>query len=137
MWSTEPGGIIVFDGVCVLCNGWVAFLLEHDRERRYRFAAMQTPAGRKLLERHGLDPSDPMSFLLVDSEGAWTDTDAIARVLVGLGGAWRPLSRALYAIPRALRDRAYRLIARNRYRWFGRRSQCLVPSPEERDRFLS
>lgn len=136
MSTGEVGGIIVFDGVCALCNGWIGFLLEHDRQRRYRFAAMQTPAGRELLERHGLDPNDPVSFLLVDREGAWTDTDAIARVLAGLGGGWRPLSKAITAMPRPLRDSAYRLVARNRYRWFGRQPHCRVPTPEERDRFL-
>lgn len=137
MSSTEASGIIVFDGICVLCNGWVGFLLKHDRGRRYRFAAMQTTAGRELLEQHGLDPNDPMSFLLIDREEALTDTDAIARVLAGLGGAWRPLSKALTVVPRPLRDWAYRLVARNRYRWFGRQSHCHVPAPEERDRFLS
>lgn len=81
--------VIVFDGICVLCNGWVRFLLRHDRAGRYRFAAMQSEAGRTLLARHGLDPDDPASFLLVDGDHAWTDSDAIQRVLAGLGGAWR------------------------------------------------
>src|SRR5690606_16302800 len=83
------GGIIVFDGVCALCNGWVDFLLARDRRQRYRFAAMQSPAGRQLLAANGLDADDPASFLLLDARGAHTDTDAIVRVLAGLGGAWR------------------------------------------------
>lgn len=137
MSSNDTSGIIVFDGVCALCNGWIRFLIKHDRERRYRFAAMQTPMGRRLLEDHGLDPNDPLSFLLVDRDGAWTDTDAIARVLSGLGGTWQPLSKAVTVVPRPLRDAGYRLVARNRYRWFGRQAHCPVPAPEERDRFLS
>lgn len=128
-------GIIVFDGVCALCNGWVDFLLVHDRRGRYRFAAMQSPAGRRLLDAHGLDPDDPVSFLLVDGQGSHTDTDAIVRVLSGLDGVWRFASLARW-IPRALRDPLYRLAARHRYRWFGRRDACRLPDPAQAHRFL-
>lgn len=137
MSQSDGTAVIVFDGVCVLCNGWVRFLIRHDRCNRYRFAAMRTPAGRTLLEGHGLDPDDPVSFLLVDEHGAWTDTTAIARVLAGLGGRWRLASRAVGLVPHRLRDAAYRRVARNRYRWFGRRDQCRLPTLEERERFLS
>ncbi|MDG4484306.1 thiol-disulfide oxidoreductase DCC family protein [Xanthomonas vesicatoria] len=126
---------IVFDGVCLLCNGWVKFLLRHDQRGRYRFAAMQGHAGRALLQQHGLDPDDPLSFLLVDDTGAWTDSDAIVRVLAGLGGVWRVFA-VLRVVPPALRDSGYRLIARNRYRWFGRSEHCMLPTPEQRARFL-
>ncbi len=126
---------IVFDGVCLLCNGWVKFLLRHDRRARYRFAAMQGQAGRALLQQHGLDPDDPLSFLLVNHSGAWSDSDAIVRVLAGLGGLWR-LAAVLRMIPRGLRDIGYRLIARNRYRWFGRRERCMLPTPKQHARFL-
>ena len=131
----EAGAVIVFDGTCVLCNGWVDFLLRHDRAGRYRFAAMQGTNGRALLSAHGLDPDDPTSFLLIDEAGAHRDTDAIRRVITGLGGPWR-VAHAIGALPRGLRDRLYRLLARNRYRWFGRHAACRVPSPEEAPRFL-
>lgn len=134
------GAVIVFDGVCVLCNGWVAFLLRHDRRGRYRYAAMQSDAGRALLASHGLDPDDPASFLLVEHDaGAQprisTDSDAVRRVLAGLGGGWR-VAHLLALVPRGVRDAAYRWLARNRYRWFGRHDACSVPAPEHRDRFL-
>ncbi len=133
--STQAGGpVIVFDGVCVLCNGWVRFLLKHDRAGRYRFAAMQSDAGRALLAGHGLDPDDPASFLLVDGDDAWTDSDAIGRVLTGLGGMWR-LAGVIAWVPRFLRDPFYRWIARNRYRLFGT-TACHVPTEEQRARFL-
>ncbi|RDZ29584.1 thiol-disulfide oxidoreductase DCC family protein [Lysobacter silvisoli] len=132
---SAAGPVIVFDGICVLCNGWVRFLLRRDRTGRYRYAAMQGAHGRSLLAAHGLDPDDPVSFLLVDGDRAWTDTEAIARVLSGLGGVWR-LARALAWLPRALRDPLYRWVARNRYRWFGRHQQCLLPAPEHVARFL-
>ncbi|MBD9469941.1 thiol-disulfide oxidoreductase DCC family protein [Pseudoxanthomonas sp. PXM01] len=132
--ARKEGPVIVFDGVCVLCNGWVRFLLKHDREGRYRFAAMQSQAGRALLAGHGLDPDDPASFLLVDGAQAWTDSDAIRRVLTGLGGVWR-LATVIAVVPRAVRDPLYRLLARNRYRWFGT-TECRVPTQEEWARFL-
>ena len=78
----ESTAIIVFDGTCVVCNGWVDFLLRHDARGRYRFAAMQGTNGRALLAAHGLDPDDPSSFLLLDEAGAHRDTDAIVRVAV-------------------------------------------------------
>ena len=134
--ATETGrAVIVFDGVCALCNQWVRFLLRFDRAGRYRFAAMQGTQGSALLRAHGLDPQDPASFLLLDAQGAWADTDAILPVLGGLGGAWR-FSGVLRLLPRSWRDAAYRLLARNRYRWFGRHDACHLPAPEHLARFL-
>jgi predicted DCC family thiol-disulfide oxidoreductase YuxK len=129
------GAVIVFDGVCALCNRWVRFLLRFDRRGRYRFAAMQGTHGRALLQQHGLDPDDPLSFLLLDRGRAWTDTDAILQVVGGLGGAWRIVT-VLRVLPRAWRDGAYRVLARNRYRWFGRHDRCYLPAPEQAARFL-
>lgn len=131
----DPRPVIVFDGACVLCNGWVRFLLRHDRHQCYRFAAMQGESGRALLAGHGLDPDDPASFLLMENGKAWSDTDAIVRVVGSLGGPWR-LVDALRVLPRSLRDRLYRVAARNRYRWFGRRDACLLALPGNEDRFL-
>lgn len=135
MQPDRDGAVIVFDGVCVLCNGWVRFLLRHDRRGRYRFAAMQGGSGRALLVAHGLDADDPASFLLIEGNAAWTDTDAIVRVLSGLGGAWR-LAALLRVLPRGVRDRLYRGFARNRYRMFGRHERCMIPAPEQAARFL-
>jgi predicted DCC family thiol-disulfide oxidoreductase YuxK len=127
--------VIVFDGVCVLCNAWVRFLLRHDRAGRYRFSAMQSASGRALLAAHGLDAEDPASFLLIEGEHAFTDSEAITRVLAGLGGPWRT-AQLIRGVPRPLRDAAYRWLARNRYRWFGRHAQCVVPTDAVRGRFL-
>ncbi len=140
----DTGAVIVFDGVCVLCNGWVRFLLRHDRKQRYRFAPMQGETGRRLLAENGLDPNDPLSFLLVEYDlhngnaptpRVSTDSDGVRRVLMGLGGAWR-LAAVAAVLPRAVRDPLYRLVARNRYRWFGRHDACLLPDPEQAWRFL-
>ncbi|NYZ62357.1 thiol-disulfide oxidoreductase DCC family protein [Luteimonas deserti] len=132
-----PGAppIIVFDGVCALCSGWVRFLLRRDRHGVFRFAAMQDRVGRDLLAAHGIDPTDPVSFLLVEGDAAWCDSDGVIEVLRRLGGSWRA-AVALRVVPGALRDAAYRLLARNRYRMFGRRDACMLPPEGMRARFL-
>ena len=135
MAQPEDTAIVVFDGVCLLCSRWMRFILRHDRAGRYRFAAMQSPSGRHLLAAHGLDPDDPNSLLLLCDGHAFTDSDAILRVVAGFGGPWRAVL-ALRAIPRFLRDPAYRWLARNRYRWFGRSEACWLPLPEHAGRFL-
>src|SRR5690349_24461305 len=85
----RPPAIVVFDGVCVLCSGGVRFLLPRDRAGRFRFTAMQSETGRRLLAEHGIDAADPVSFLLLEGGRAHTDSSATLRVLVLLGGWWR------------------------------------------------
>lgn len=134
--NPDAAPVIVFDGVCLLCNRWVDFILRHDRAGRFRFAAMQGVNGRALLQAHGLSPDDPSSLLLVDGERSHTDTAAIMQILRGLGGGWKLPAILLAVVPKPLRDPAYRLIARHRYQWFGRRDCCRLPTPTEAERFL-
>ena len=129
--------VLVFDGVCVLCSHWVSFVLRHDRHRLYKFAAMQTATGRELLTRHGLDPNDPKSFLLLEGGRGYMDTDAIIGVLRSFGGRWRALAMLMRLVPRFLCDPLYRFIARHRYKLFGRHDVCTVPSEQTAHRFLS
>jgi predicted DCC family thiol-disulfide oxidoreductase YuxK len=128
--------IIVFDGVCVLCSGWVNFVLQRDHARQFKFAAMQTSAGRALLSKHGIDPDDPVTFLVVDDSVPYKDTDALIRVLGNFNAGWRILAAGLRCVPRTFRNAVYRWIARNRYRFFGRREACYFPRPDETMRFL-
>lgn len=127
--------IVVFDGQCLLCNGWVQFLLRHDRRGRFRFASIQGEAGGRMLADAGLRVEGLQTLLLVDGDRSWQHTDAILRVLHGLGWPWR-LAWAAWLIPRPLRDGLYRWLARNRYRWFGRSAQCMVPDPQVAARFM-
>jgi predicted DCC family thiol-disulfide oxidoreductase YuxK len=129
--------ILVFDGVCVLCSRWVRFVLRRDRRGLYKFAAMQSASGRRLLAQHGIDPDDPMSFLLLDQGSGYTDSDAIVRVLRSFGPGWQVLAAIVSIVPRFIRDRVYRWVARHRYRLFGQREVCMVPGPDVADRFLS
>jgi len=134
--ATEESPVIVFDGVCLLCSRWVDFILRHDRNGHFRLAAMQGNHGRTLLLAHGLSPDDPASFLLVQDGRGYIDTDAIARVLRGLGRHWTLASGLLLIIPKFLRNPSYRWIARHRYRLFGRREQCRIPDAAHATRFL-
>ncbi|GGA48943.1 thiol-disulfide oxidoreductase DCC family protein [Dyella nitratireducens] len=138
MTESISSPVVVYDGVCLLCSRWVRFLLERDTEGRYRFASMQSENGRHLLQAHGLDPDSPLSMLLVEDGHGYTDATAIARVLRGLPyRRWRWLSAMMLSVPHSIRDVAYRIVARHRYRLFGRSEQCFVPTPEQRSRFMS
>ena len=97
---------------------------------------MQTSSGRNLLVAHGIDPDDPLSFLLLEGGSAYTDTDAIVRILRSLGSGWRVAAVLLSIVPRFVRDLLYRWVARRRYRLFGRREACVVPTADIADRFL-
>jgi predicted DCC family thiol-disulfide oxidoreductase YuxK len=134
--SVLPASVIVFDGVCVLCSRWVAFVLRRDRSQRFKFAAMQTATGRKLLVEHDIDPDDPLSFLLLEDGVGYTDTDAIVRILRRFGSGWRLVAALVSIVPRFVRDPLYRWIARHRYRLFGQRPSCLIPPADIADRFL-
>lgn len=127
--------VVLFDGVCNLCSASVRFVVRRDPAGRFRFASLQSAAGRELLLRHGLDPDDLHSVVLVEGGRAYTRSDAALRIARGLRGAW-PLLGLLRAVPRPVRDGAYRLVAANRYRWFGKRDACMLPSPGLRGRFL-
>jgi predicted DCC family thiol-disulfide oxidoreductase YuxK len=128
--------ILAFDGVCVLCNGFVRFLLRRDRQGRLRFASSATEAGTAIFAGAGQDAHNPASVVLVDGEQCYFESEAIVRAVAALGGAWRIVS-ILYIVPRSLRDGAYRLVARNRYRWFGRLDTCPRPDPVWADRFVA
>ena len=132
--------IVLYDGVCGLCNRLTAFVLPRDRRGRFRFAALQSPFARDLLARHGRDARDlDTLYVLVtdgpDGERLLRKSRAALHILSQLGGPWR-LSVLLAPWPTRLLDMAYDLVARNRYRIFGKYETCLVPSPEWRDRFL-
>ncbi len=131
----SEGPIIVFDAECVLCSANAQFVLRHDRERRFRLASMQNDVGASLYRRFGIDPDNPESMIVVAGDRVLKDSDAILAIYAGLGWPWKAVS-LLRFVPRLLRDPAYRWLARNRYRLFGRRETCWLPSPEDRDRVL-
>lgn len=127
--------IVVYDGVCNICNAWVQFLLPRDRGRSLRFASIRSEAGRELLQRHGYPLENLDTLLVLDGRRLHTKTAAILRVLNHLGGYYR-LAWVAWLIPAPLRDWAYTRLALNRYRWFGKRDSCLLPAPTEAHRFI-
>lgn len=130
----DDHAIILFDGVCNLCNGAVNFLVDRDPNGRFKLGALQSDAAEPLLERNGLFP-DLESFVLIHQGRAYRRSEAALRVAWRLGGLWR-LLYPLLLVPRPLRDAVYDWIARNRYRWFGKRDTCRVPTSELRARFI-
>ena len=139
--QTSSNPIILYDGVCGLCNRFVRFVLKRDRKDRFRFAALQSNLAREILQRHGLNPDSLDTVYLVLNCGQLVErllsrNDASTAVLEDLGGFWRLWAKLLGSFPRAFRDESYNLVARNRYRLFGRHASCPLPDPDDRHKFL-
>jgi predicted DCC family thiol-disulfide oxidoreductase YuxK len=127
--------VILFDGVCNLCSGAVQFVLKRDKKKRYKFASLQGEAGQALLYQYGLPLDNFNSFVLVENGKVLTKSNAALEIAKHLSGGWKLLS-AFRIIPSFIRDGVYRLIASNRYKWFGKKESCWIPTPELRARFL-
>lgn len=129
------GRIILFDAECVLCTANAKFILTYDRNKVFYLASMQGEVGAKLFRRHGIDPADPSTILVIDGPAVRKDSNAVISIYEGLGMPWRIVS-ILRLIPSFLRDPVYRLVARHRYRIFGKRETCWVPPARFRSRML-
>jgi predicted DCC family thiol-disulfide oxidoreductase YuxK len=127
--------ILLFDGLCNLCNGYVNFVLKHDTEKIFRFASQQSQSGQDLLSRFGLPSSQMSTVVLIEGESVYFKSTAALRVLRKLEWPYRGLYLGIL-IPASTRDWAYTLIAKNRYRIFGKREACMVPTPDLAVRFL-
>jgi predicted DCC family thiol-disulfide oxidoreductase YuxK len=126
--------VIFFDDVCVMCNSFVNLLLRVDRHQQFLFAPLRGETARRMLPPLPDDPSR-WSMVYVDESGIHDQSDASLQVYRRLGGIWWVLSLSRF-IPRWIRNPVYRVLARNRYRWFGKRESCRIPSAEEKERFL-
>lgn len=129
------GPIVLFDGVCNFCNESVDFLIRNDRKGKFRFASLQSDVGKSLLAQHGLQDLPLSTSVLIEGDKVFMNSDAVLETARRLDGVYA-LAAGLLFIPRPLRDWAYRVFARNRYKLFGRREMCMVPTPELRERFL-
>ncbi|HYP50343.1 MAG TPA: thiol-disulfide oxidoreductase DCC family protein [Pyrinomonadaceae bacterium] len=128
--------IVLFDGVCNFCNDTVNFIIRRDRKDSFRFAALQSEIGQKLLRQYDLNAPGIDSVVLIENGRAFTHSTAALKIARRLGGAWQIFS-VFQFVPRPARDFFYRLFARNRYRLFGKREVCMMPTPEIKARFLS
>jgi predicted DCC family thiol-disulfide oxidoreductase YuxK len=127
--------IILFDGVCDLCNGFVQFIIKRDPHARFRFGALQSNEARQLLRGAPIHARDLDTVVYLRGSKMYTRSAAAIHILADLGGVWS-LFRVKLFFPRVLRDLLYRYIANRRYRWFGKKESCMVPTPELRARFI-
>ncbi|WP_459191583.1 thiol-disulfide oxidoreductase DCC family protein [Halosimplex sp. J119] len=127
--------ILLFDGVCNLCNGSIKFVIDHDPDAVFRFAPLQSEAAERLLADVGFDDYDFGTFVLVDGDDYYTKSEAALRVASRLEFPWS-LAGAFRVVPRPLRDAVYDTVATHRYAVFGKKAQCMIPSPEIRERFI-
>jgi predicted DCC family thiol-disulfide oxidoreductase YuxK len=131
----QGGPIIVFDALCPLCSANAQFILRHDRRGHFRLTSMQSETGKSLYWRFGLDPDDPDTLIVVDGDRLSRDSDAIILIWRNLDWPWR-LAAIASGVPRFVRDPLYRWVARNRYRLFGRRQSCWLPTTDLAERML-
>ena len=141
MTAPAPTTVVLYDGVCGLCNRLNQFLLPRDEQARLRFAALQSPVARRLLARYGLDPSDLDTVYVIADWGAPTErvlarSKAVIHAVSQLDGSWRVVANIGSLVPGPIADFAYRVVATHRYRIFGRHDHCMVPPADWRERFL-
>jgi len=128
--------VILFDGVCNLCNSSVLFIIQRDPQSQFRFASLQSEFGKSYLEKFGLPVTELNSVLLIKDGKLFQKSNAALEIAKLLSGAW-PVFYVFKLVPAFLRDGCYSWIARNRYRWFGKKDACMIPTPELKSRFLA
>ena len=131
----EEKPIILFDGICNFCNSTVNFIIRQDKKNIFRFATLQSGAGKILLEKYKIDWKETDSFVVIDNGKAYQKSNAGLHLYNKLPWYWK-WTQVFWIVPRFIRDGVYDLIAKNRYKWFGKRDQCMLPSPGVKKRFL-
>lgn len=127
--------VVLFDGVCNFCNGAVNFIIRHDKKDVFRFTALQSEAGQSLLQNHQLPTGHFDSFILLEKGKIYKASGAALKVCSHLPWYWK-WTQLFWIIPAFIRDAVYQFIARNRYKWFGKKESCMIPGPEVRKKFL-
>jgi predicted DCC family thiol-disulfide oxidoreductase YuxK len=128
--------IILFDGVCNLCNTAVQFVIRRDNTHHFLFASLQSEEGKKIVAENNFPANGMLSFILVENGKVYDRSTAALKVVRKLKGSWRFLY-GFIIVPRFIRDGIYRIISANRYQWFGKKNECMIPTPELRARFLN
>ena len=128
--------VIIFDGICNLCCGWIQYLIRIDKTMKFRFVSIQSERGQKML--NGIHENDKMteSIIYLKENKSFRESSAVLEILTDIGGVWK-LIAVLKLIPKPIRNKLYQLIAKKRYHYFGKRTTCLLPSPENKKRFLT
>jgi len=133
--STTNHPVILFDGVCNLCNGFISFLIDRDPKRVLRYASLQSAYGQRVLAKHHLDGNEFKSMILLENDRIYQQSDAALRILSRLGGIYA-MASVFFAVPTFIRNGVYNWVAENRYRLWGKKETCRLPKPEERALFL-
>jgi predicted DCC family thiol-disulfide oxidoreductase YuxK len=128
-------GLVLFDGVCNFCNYWVQFALKRNKKKSLKFGSQQGETAREILPGFGMNPDVLSSVYLIENNKLYKESTAAFRICKHLDGAWK-LFYVLVFIPAFLRDPVYKLIAKYRYKWFGKKESCMIPTPEQRSRFV-
>jgi predicted DCC family thiol-disulfide oxidoreductase YuxK len=128
--------ILFFDGVCNLCNGTVQWIVRHDQQQHIQFAALQSDAAQQKLLPLGIDPTQLQSMVLLEGGVAYTRSTGVLRLARALGAPYS-WAYVLMVVPAPVRDFFYKILAKNRYAWFGQRESCMMPTPDLKKRFLS
>jgi|SRR5690606_24902891 len=131
----ENKKVILFDGVCNLCNGSVVFIIKRDKKDVFRFAAIQSEEGQKLVEKYQIDTTKVDSILLLDGDRYYVKSTAALKIARHLKGGY-PLLYGFMILPAFIRNWIYDIIARNRYKWFGKKESCMIPTPELKSKFI-
>ena len=132
----EEYKIILFDGVCNLCNNAINFVIKRDKKSVFRFASLQSDIGQKLINERGIDTSKIDSIILIDPGTAWYEKSTAALQIAKQLSGMLPLLSVFLIFPKSFRDWIYDIIARNRYKWFGKKDQCMIPTPELKALFI-
>jgi predicted DCC family thiol-disulfide oxidoreductase YuxK len=130
-----PEHVLLFDGVCNLCNGAVQFIIKHDKNSVIKFASLQSAAGQELLNKYHINSETFVTMIYIQNQVVYTESNAALRIASTLGCVWKT-AVLLYIFPEFIRNAFYRMVSRNRYRIFGKRETCMIPSPEIVSRFL-
>jgi len=127
--------IVLFDGVCNLCNSSVQFIIKRDKKKQFRYASLQGNFGQEFLKTHNLPADNFNSFILLEDDKVYSRSSGALRMLKHLGGGWN-LFYGFIILPKFIRDGVYNWVASNRYKWFGKKDSCMIPTPDLKERFL-
>ena len=133
--SSSNSKIILFDGICNFCNYWVNFIIDHDKQNIFKFAALQSEKGRELLDKFELPKDDFDSFILISQNKVYKKSSAAFEIAKQLNG-WPKIIIPFGILPHSLTDLIYDLVAKNRYKFFGKKDSCRIPTKEEKSKFL-
>lgn len=135
MSELKDKGIVLFDGVCNFCNNSVNFIIRKDNTDYFRFLALQSEKGKNIVERYNLDPENLQTIIFLEDGKIYTRSTAALRIAKKLKGGWK-LFYGFIIVPTFIRDLVYNVIAKNRYRWWGKKDSCMIPTPEVKKKFL-